>query len=100
MKNHEKFNYQIMNCIIRDEQVYEKAVFRIKPMRSKCQYTDYLLSFDDTVGIHDKISRKHREAHDNRVASQLVVTHVGNEIFSYVLARHPWYPNRIGMTHR
>lgn len=26
-------------------------------MRSKRQYTDYLPSFDDTVGIHDKISR-------------------------------------------
>lgn len=34
-----------------------------KPMRFKCQCTDYLPSFDDIVGIHDKISRNCIEKH-------------------------------------
>lgn len=78
----------------------------------------FAVSFDDMVGIHDNISRncidirggaqsntgtverekENEVGRESRFVPQLVVTHVRNEIFSYVPVRRPRYPNRIGMT--
>jgi len=86
-----------MNKCLKKHVVWSNA----KPMQFKRQCADYVPSSDDTVrrNTWQNIEKLHRRAHGNRVASyQLVVTHAGNEIFSYVPARRPWYPNRIDMT--
>lgn len=48
-------NYEIVSSEI--NKCLKSTRRNVKPMRSKRHRADYLPSFDDTVGIHDKISR-------------------------------------------